>query len=390
MSRTVAHSLILAAICTAGIAYAANAAHAGGIIPTPSTQEAEATAAIVDRLAADRPAIGEENLFRGGQTLSLEGLRAAEPAATHLALVNLAATENRCTLALTGADGAGLGPVTTLTLQGLETRPFVNAFERPSDPSANLLNDFPVDFSNDSAARAAISCEQDFYAYALVADGATGRLDRVTPQEESAAGSLTAPAVPACPAGATCFDAPGVVHVPAPPPGVPVGRVTFPAPAGVAKRLRVSLDVTVADWYKQEPSGKNLIYWFVVNKNIDMPGLLYFRGPNKNQAFARHGMGLTHPQKLKIIKPFAAQVGQTYHVDNDYDMASQTYTVTVTNMATGEVKVTLNGKPNVTSYTIKPGSNFLVDMGFFPNKVPTEVPSYKWKYANVHVEAYMK
>ena len=55
-----------------------------------------------------------------------------------------------------------------------------------------------------------------------------------------------------------------------------------------------------------------------------------------------------------------------------------------------DVTVTLNGKPNVTSYTIRPGSNFLVDMGFFPNKVPTEVPSYKWKYANVHVEAYMK
>lgn len=386
MSRTAARSLILAALCTAGIAYAANAAHAGGIIPTPSPQEAEATAAIVDRLAADRPAVGEENLFRGGQTLSLEGLRAAGPAVTHLALVNLAATENRCTLALTGADGAGMGPVTTLTLQGLETRPFVNAFERPSDPSADGLNDF----LEDTEARAAISCEQDFYAYALVADGATGRIERVTPQEESAAGSLTAPAVPVCPAGATCFDAPGTVHVPAPPPGVPVGRVTFPAPAGVAKRLRVSLDVTVADWYKQEPNGKNLIYWFVVNKNIDMPGLLYFRGPNKNQAFARHGMGLTHPQKIKIIKPFAAQVGHTYHVDNDYDMAGQIYTVTITDTATGVVQVVLQGRPNVTSYTVKPGSNFLVDMGFFPNKVATEVPSYKWKYANVHVEAYMK
>jgi len=90
------------------------------------------------------------------------------------------------------------------------------------------------DLSENSEARAAISCEQDFYAYALVADGATGRLERVIPQEESAAGSLTAPAVPACPAGATCFDATGIVHVPAPPPGLPVGRVTFPAPAGVA------------------------------------------------------------------------------------------------------------------------------------------------------------
>jgi hypothetical protein len=364
MSRTVALSLILAALGSTGAAHA-------------SLQETEAV--LAERLVAERPAITEETRFRGGQTLALQG-------PTHLALVNLASTGNRCTLSMTGPEGSALGPVTTLTLRGLETRPFVNVFARPGDPGADLLAEVP----ESTEARAAISCEEDFYAYGLVADAATGRLDRVAPQEESAAGSLTAPAVPACPTGATCFDAPGVVHVPAPPPGLPVGRVTFPAPAGVAKRLRVSLDVTVADWYKQEPNGKNLIYWFVVNKNIDMPGLLYFLGPNKNQAFARHGMGLTHPQKLKIIKPFAAQVGHTYHVDNDYDMAGQTYRVTITDAATGVVQVVLQGRPNVTSYTIRPGSNFLVDMGFFPNKVPTEVPSYKWKYADVHVEAYMK
>jgi hypothetical protein len=83
-------------------------------------------------------------------------------------------------------------------------------------------------------------------------------------------------------------------------------------------------------------------------------------------------------------------VGHTYHVDNDYDMAGQVYTVTITDTATGHVEAVLTGKPNVAAYTVKPGSNFLCDMGFFPDKVPGEVPSYKWKYANVHVEAYMK
>ena len=249
----------------------------------------------------------------GGRTLALDHLLLSTASASNLALVNLAQTDNLCTLTLATGDGAELA-TTSLTLRGLENRAFVNAFERLIEEGSTF----------ETPARASFSCAQDFYAYALVTDLVTGRIEAVTPQEAAADQAVRKPAtVPVCPTGATCFDKTGVVFTPAPLPGVPVGRVTFPAPAGVAKRLRLSLDVTLADWYKQDPAGKHLIYWFVVNKNIDMPGLLYFLGPHKNQAFARHGMGLTHPQKIKIIKPFTGKVGHTYHVDNDYDMANQ-------------------------------------------------------------------
>jgi hypothetical protein len=197
---------------------------------------------------------------------------------------------------------------------------------------------------------------------------------------------LTAPAA-SCPAGAVCFEAPSYSFTPAPPPALSVGRVAFLPPAGVAKRFKLTMNVTVGPWAPAETDGKHLIYWFVVSKNIDMPGLLYFRGPGKNQAFARHGMGLTHPKKIKIIRPFAAQAGHTYSIENDYDMAGGTYTVKVTDLATGK-GVTLRGKPNVTSYTIKPNAKLIVDMGFYPGKVDTEVPSYGWKYSNVRIEVY--
>jgi hypothetical protein len=362
MSRTALSSLLLA-LCTAGVAQAA-------AVDRPFSLAPEAT---VKALAAASPVINEETTFRGGQTVVLRGLFASDSVAANLAFVNRARTANRCTLALATADGAGLGSALSLTLRPGEARPFVDVFDR----RVSVLTE----------TRATVSCERAFYTYALLTDGDTGRQDVVTPEETSAAVAL-AGTTATCPAGAVCFDAPGIVHIPAPPPGAPVGRVTFPAPAGVAKRLRMSIDVTVADWYAKKPSGKHLIYWFVVNKNIDMPGLLYFLGPGKYQAFARHGIGLTHPQKIKVIKSFKALTGHTYQVDNDYDMAGGKYTVTVTDKATGVVKVVLTSKPNVTSYTVAPGSNFLVDMGFYPDKEPNEVPSYKWKYANVHVEAY--
>ncbi|HVS00147.1 MAG TPA: hypothetical protein VMW27_26205, partial [Thermoanaerobaculia bacterium] len=304
---------------------------------------------------------------------ALRDLIVSETTATDLTLVNLAEAGTRCTLALTTDAGESLGPVMTLTLRARESRPFPNVFERLAESYRG------------TGAQAAVSCDHDFYAYAQLADNATGTADLVTPEE--AENALTLPAQEkVCPTGAVCFDAPGLVHVPEL--GEAVGRVDFPAPAGAMKRFRLSLEVTVGDWFPEEPNGKHLIYWFVVNRNFDMPGLFYFRGPNKNQAFARHGVGLTHPQKIKVIKPFTARVGRTYRVENDYDMARGTFKVTVTDLSTGEVKVTLSSRPNVRSYNVKPNSKFLVDMGFPPDVVETEVPSYGWRYSNVHVEAY--
>jgi hypothetical protein len=352
MSRTVLHCLLIAALC-AGVASAATVA------------------------AVDLPVITADNMFVGGQTLSLNGLNAVRSAQTDLAFVNLSQTANRCTLALLTSDGADFAPKMVLTLAAGERHPFANIFEGRTDAYQS------------AAVHASVSCEHDFYAYALLNDGAGHRFDVVSPVLEANAPLAAAATVPPCPAHAQCFDAPGVVHIPEPAPaGSPWGRVAFPAPAGISKRFRLTIDVTVADWYAPEPDGKHLIYWFVISKNIDMPGLLYFLGPNTNQAFARHGIGLKHPQKLKIRKPFAAQIGHTYHIDNDYDMAGHHYTITITDTTTGKVAVVLSGRPNVSQYTIKPRNNFLVDMGFFPDKVPTEVPSYGWKYANVHVETY--
>lgn len=325
----------------------------------------------------DLPVVTADNMFRGGQTLSLDRLHPMQGSETDLAFVNLAQTANQCTLGLFTSDGAEFAPRMVLTLKPMESRPFANIFEGRADVDYLSLD-----------VHASVSCEHAFYSYALLNDGAGHRLDVINPVQEVNAPLAAADTVPECPAHAQCFDAPGIVHIPAPPPGSPWGRVAFPAPAGVSTRFRLTMDVTVADWYKPEPSGKHLIYWFVISKNIDMPGLLYFLGPNKNEAFARHGIGLKHPQKLKIRKPFAAQVGHTYHIDNDYDMAGHHYTITITDTTTGQVGVVLSGRPNVAQYTIKPRNNFLVDMGFFPNKVPTEVPSYGWKYANVHVETY--
>jgi hypothetical protein len=321
------------------------------------------------RLGVYLPVITSDNMIRGGQVTALQGLVSGSGRNADLTLVNLGQAAAQCTANLYQADGTLLAGPLSLTLKPLSTRTIANIFSGIAATEA----------------RVAVGCTRDFFAYVLLSDAATGEISYVGPAANGGS-LLSLPGQgPACSPGAVCFDAKGVVHQPTQ--AKPVQRVSFPAPAGVATRLRMSLDVTVGPWYAPDPDGKHLIYWFVVNRNFIMPGMLYFRGPDQSIALVRHGINLTHPQKIKIQEPFQALPGHTYHVDNDYDMGRGVYTVTITDLATSQ-SVQLVGTPNVRSYTLKTGDNFLIDMGFIEGLTPDEVPTYGWTYANVHVEVF--
>jgi hypothetical protein len=331
----------------------------------------------------DLPLISSSTVTKANGTLSVQGLTSDSVRTTDLGIVNLGSSAAQCFVALVRSDGSTLGPSATISLQALSHRYFANVF-------AGL-----VDISGLSAARAQVSCTQDFYAYGVTENSDSGDIALAAPAA-SGDSTLGAPGTTPTPTpseggcgstGVVCMDAPGTVHEPEP--SNPVGRVTFGFPEGVYTRFKMSLDVTVGPWYAPDPEGKVLIYWFVIDKNLDMPGTLYFRGPGPGgyNALARHGIGLTTPEKAKVVKHFQAQVGSTYHVENDYDMGRGVFTATVTDKATGEVGVVLTGNTNVRQYASRPGQHFIIDMGFKENNVPDEVPSFNWLYQNIHIEA---
>lgn len=318
------------------------------------------------------PVVTSENLFAANGSLTLQGLTSSTTRATHLMLANVSKFAAQCTFTLVRLDGSALGAATTVSLKPLSAVYRENAL---AGDAAGLTD-----------ARATVSCTREFFAYALLTDSASGEVAVVEPSA-SGESSLTVPgADPECPANATCFLARGVVHKPTT--SAPVGRLAFAAPAGVFTRLRLTLDVTVGAWYPQDPDGRHLVYWFVINKNLDMPGMLFFRGPAAYTAMARHGIAIKHEAKIKIVKPFQAIPGRTYRVVNDYDMGKGKYTVTITDLASGELKQTLEGTPNVTKVTLKAGDRFLLDMGFPEGAIADEVPTFGWTYSDVVVEAY--
>jgi hypothetical protein len=290
---------------------------------------------------------------------------------TNLRVINLGHAAARCTASAFAPTGKALAVVHLDEQAPLSLRSF--------DDALALLGE-----EEGRNRRIQVTCDQPFYVYSTVTDSEGGAIFLTPSQKGDSA--LRVPGASGCPPEAVCLAAEGLVHEPTP--ANPVGRVTFDTPPGTFHRIRLQMDVTVGDWYPNGPRGKHLIYWFVIDRNIDMPGMLFFRGPSSNIALVRHGIQLTHPEKGHITAPFAAQVGHTYHVDNDYDMGAGRYTVTITDSATGQVAASLADVPNVGQFTFQPGTPFLVDMGFPEGVIPDEVPSFGWRYEDVQVEVY--
>ncbi|MEA2605174.1 MAG: hypothetical protein QOF89_6166 [Acidobacteriota bacterium] len=319
------------------------------------------------------PAPDSLKVARAHQTVSLPGLLSDRSRTTDLTLVNLAGSAATCTVRLMGTDGTAVAEASTFSLKPRSQRDLADVFSQ-------------VGAAGVREAAAAVSCDQPFYAYARITDGATGRVAVATPVDAGAAAlSKRGNAGPRVCGTGYCFESKGVVHKPTP--AQPVKRLAYGVPAGTWGRVTMSLDVTVGPWYAPDPDGKHLIYWFVVNRNVDMLGMLYFRGPDSSTALARYGIHLTHPQKIKLVKGFKAIPGHTYHCENDLDMAGGTFTITITDKGTGEV-TTLKGAPNVTSLTTRQGDKLFIDMAFPEGKVPDEVPGFGWTYANVQIQTY--
>ena len=323
------------------------------------------------RLGAYVPVIDSDNLARAGTSVALLGLRHEANRTTDVTIVNLAHVARQCTVTVSRSDGAVIIGPSLITLPPLSHRLFQNIFAGVAPPGG-LRN-----------ARAVVSCGGDFYAFAQLFDTASGEIAFVGPAA-SGTSLLAVPGPLECPVGAICLDAPGIVHQPTP--TTPVGRVSFDAPAGTFTHLKLSIEVTVGPFFPSEPAAKHLVYWWVINRNFNMPGMLFFRGPGAHTALVRHGIGLTHPEKHRIEQPFAAIPGHTYRIENEYDMGRGIFSVVITDLDTGLLAARLDGAPNVSQVTLTAADKFLVDMGFPEAVIPDEAPSYGWTYRNVHIE----
>jgi hypothetical protein len=309
------------------------------------------------------PVISAKNVYPAGDSIDLLSLPRGGATPTDLTLVNTGFSAAACSATIYGADGGAL------SLAPLSQQQYDNVL-------ANLTGAGDV--------RIKLSCDQPFFASALVGgQPAAERLSLVTPGKRAIFGiSHSAGGPTQCPAGASCFDRAGVVHVPTP--ALPVKRLSFPVPPGTYRRVHLRIDVKHGGWAAGKPNGRHHLFWLVKNKNLDMIANGDFYGPNANYLDLQHGVGLVHEAKIHLVQqPFVAQPGATYHFDYVYDMGARFLELVVTQG--GAQVARLRGVPNVTQIGVAAGDEIILDLGF-DGSTPGEPPTYNWIYQNIELD----
>src|SRR6185295_18471182 len=151
----------------------------------------------------------------------LQGLLSGAGRTTSLTVVNVGQQAAQCTINLTRADGSAVIDPATVSLKPLSQRVFSDIFTGAAVTEV----------------RASVSCTREFFAFALLADAATGELAYIGPSGSGESLLRLPGEAPGCPLTATCFDAKGIVHQPTT--ALPVKRVIFAPAAGTYKKIRL-------------------------------------------------------------------------------------------------------------------------------------------------------
>jgi hypothetical protein len=316
------------------------------------------------RLGVYLPVITSDNLIGAGKSIALQGLLSGSGRTSDVTVVNLAHHASQCTATLTRADGTAIGTPATFAMKPLSQRAFPNILAGVTAVEVQL----------------AVSCTREFFAFALLSDAATGELAYIGPSGSGESALRLPGEAPGCPVTAACFDAKGLVHSPTA--AFPVKRLVFSPAPGTYSKLRLVMDVTVGPW-SDNPAALHMMFWLVKDKNFNMFGYLALRGPDTSQALLRHGIGLTHANKLKIVEPFVPVQGKTYRFDYTYDTATQKVDLAIFDGS--QLVEQLTGAPNVGSFAFSATEKIVIDMGF-PGTAPDERPTFGWDYRDVHVE----
>jgi hypothetical protein len=346
----------------------------GGILVGSNADSTEATEIAL-------PVITSANLGAVNDTLQVLGLQRDAIHVADLYIVNLGASAASCKITVLSPTGAVLIPTTSQTFKPLSMRRFADALANVAD---GVIDN----------ARAAVSCDQEFYAFAFVASGSgvpvpfasvmvpagTGASSLLVPGSTSGEGCQTTSA-------AHCYFQPGLVFTSQK--GANQKRLTFPVKVGQYKKARLRMDVYYAGPNPRNPGGLQQFFWMAINnKNID---LLAFTATKDRNAtlMLRAGIGLLPGDKSKIERSFSMRIGETYTHDYVYDCERDEIVWNIFEQSTGKLVMSVFDQPNVRNVNFGEDGVMSVDLSM-SGVNEKEPPSHGWKYSNVLFEMYKR
>lgn len=325
------------------------------------------------------PVISSANALTPNSIAHLLGLsRNNAGAFTDLGVVNLANQGARCEVSFFRASGSQIGGTATVDIPPLSLRNFGDALGLLGESQA-------VD------ARAAVTCDRQFYAYAGVFNPETTSLSFLTPAGTGAStlGSGGGPTTPPPAGNAIVFTRDGSIHTPRP--GGETNSFVVPVSGALSlRRMVIEWDVTPGLFTAgNEDKGHNLIWVHRGKFRSNTVANMNAFGTPRNEVRSNTNVDVPPASLVAQRAPFIFQQGVTYRLRYDYDAENRQVTVTVS--SAGTVLATLSHASTAANGRLAiPASGFFIQFGHTAAQAEEgfEFPTYGWNYANLRVEMY--
>ena len=325
------------------------------------------------------PVISSSNALTPNSIAHLLGLsRNNSGAFTDLGVVNLTTQGAVCSVSFYRASGSQIGGTATVDVALLSLRNFGDAL--------GLLGESQV-----VDARAAVTCDRQFYAYAGVYSPETTSLSFMTPAGTGAStlGSGGGPTTPPPAGNAIVFTRDGSIHTPRP--GSETSSFVVPVSGALSlRRMVIEWDVTPGPFTAgKEDKGHSLIWVHRGKFRSNTIANANAFGSPRNEIKNTTNVDVPPAGLVQQQAPFILQQGQTYRLRYVYDAENRQATLTVS--SGGTVLTTLvqaataaNGRLSI------PATGFFVQFGHTAAQAAEgfEFPTYNWNYANLRVEMY--
>jgi hypothetical protein len=303
------------------------------------------------------PAIGAGNVIKKGSTAHLQGLELTNRGTlSDFGLMNLSNAAAQCTIKAWRSNGAQISQTSVVTLQPLSTRHFENVL--------NILGEQSV-----SDTRVEVSCDQQFFPYAVVFKPGGPETSFVT---SSFALDTDLVSGVGNTAGTVVFEVPGTyLHAK---PGDSFKQFDIPLVEGVRyKKATVEFDVYVDKF----PNG---IFAGVTALRRTDRTLFYGLVVRGARSKAILDMGVDDDVVQGNSGPWKAR--SNYHLVFEYDIP--TSTLTFKTFRGGSLVETLRGRINHFDLS-KNGKLVRVDFGQTGVADGAYFPPIGWKYSNLKV-----
>jgi hypothetical protein len=315
------------------------------------------------------PVISSENALAANTAVNLVGLvRSSAGVLTDLDLVNLAEVNAQCSVVFTRADGTQIAATAVVTLPPLSLRHFADAL--------GVLGESQL-----SDARAAVTCDQQFYAFATLFDPTAAHVSFVLP---AASGASTLGGTDPLPGNPIVFTAPGLLHKAA---RGNEGRVLkIPVSTNLSlSRMVVEWEVVPGPWNPANTAGHHLLGWLHRGK-YSKHTILNVNALGPNRGIVRNNQNIDFDGVTNAAKNLLLVKGVRYKIRVVYDAPNGITTIEV--LTGGQSLTTLQHAATAAGGVLTvPSTGLFMLFGHLVAHGP-EMPSYGWEYHNLRLEMY--